>query len=123
MARLSKEQLGDRGRFRFNQEEVELPELQGKDDDVPTVLVRTPSVGQRDALAKQLPDNEDEWTVEHTALLFATIVVDPDVSEEEAKEFIADWPGTALDKITAKWTEMIGSPEVMRESAGDFQRS
>jgi len=124
VARLSKEQLGDRGRFRFKQEDVEIPELQAEgDDEVPTVLVRTPSVGQRDALAKSLPDNESDWGLEHTAKLFSVIVVDPDVSEEEAAKFIEDWPGTALDRITEKWTEMIGTPEVMRQSAGDFQSS
>lgn len=123
MARLSKEQLGDRGRFVFKQEDVELPEISGDDGEPGSVLVRTPSVGQRDALAKQLPDDEKDWTIDHTAVLFNTIVVDPQLTVGEAKEFLADWPGTALDKIVSKWTELVGSKEEMRESASDFRTS
>lgn len=117
MARLSKEQLGDRGRFKFVQEDVELPELGG------SVVVRSPSVGQRDALARELPDDEKEWTIEHTAKLFAVIVVDPAVTPEEAQEFLSDWPGTALDKITEKFNELVGTKEEKREAAGDFRGS
>lgn len=115
MARLSKDQLGDRGRFVFKQEEVTLEELDG------SIVVRVPSVGQRDDLSKRLPDDEKEWTLDHTAALFATIVVDPDVTEDEAKEFLKDWPGSALDTVLQKWAELSGSEEDMRQAAGDFR--
>jgi hypothetical protein len=122
MARLSKDQLGDRGRFRFNQEDVALPELRSDEDtEDPTVLVRSPSVKQRDDLGEKLPADETEWRIPHVAILFSTIVVDPQLSPEEAEEFIGDWPGTALDRITLKFAELVGTKEVMREAAGDFQ--
>jgi hypothetical protein len=114
MARLSKEQLGDRGRFTFNQEEVEIEELGG------SVVVRTPSVGQRDELSKHTPDDEKDWTLEHTATLFSLIVVDPEVTAEEALEFLGDWPGTALDRITKTFARLVGTKEELRDAAGDF---
>lgn len=123
MARLTKEQMGDRGRYRFKQEEVEIPELQGDDDEVPTVLVRTPSVGQKDALGKRLPDDEKDWDLGHVSLLFSAIVVEPSLSEAEAKEFLNDWPSDALDRILAKWVELQGTQEEMRQQAGDFRGS
>lgn len=124
MARLSKANLGDRGRFVFQQDEIELPEIPGDDGEPGTVLVRTPTVGTRDALAKKLPDDEGKWTIEeHVSLLFATIVVDPELTKEEAAEFLADWPSSALDKIIGRWQEMIGSDEEMRDSAGEFRSS
>jgi len=124
MARLSKAQLGDRGRFVFDQEEIELPEILGDDDKPGTVLVRTPTVGTRDALAKKLPDDEKAWSVEeHVALLFSTVVVDPELSQEEAAEFLEDWPASALDKIISQWSKMIGTDEEMRQSAGEFRPS
>lgn len=140
MARLSKEQMGDRGRYRFKQEEVYIQDLATdeefsdweksaeKEEDrndklLPSVLVRTPSVGQRDALAQRLPDDEKEFTLEHTALLFSTVVVDPDLSEEEAKGFLAEWPGPALDVVIAKWVELQGTAKEMRQQAGDFRGS
>jgi hypothetical protein len=114
MKRLTKAQLGDRGRFTFKQEEVQLEELDG------SVIVRAPSVGQRQALSEKLPDNEDDWNLDHTAELFALIVVDPDVSADEAKEFLADWPGTALDAITKTFARLVGTKEELRDAAGDF---
>jgi len=121
MARLSKKQMGDRGRFVFRQEEVELPEIPDDDGNPGTVLVRVPSVGQRDALAKQLPDNEADWSLGDVATLFSTVVVDPKLEADEAAEFLADWPGEALDRIVSKWTELQGTQEEMRQSAGDFR--
>lgn len=114
MARLTKDQLGDRGRFQFKQEEVEVPGLDG------SVMVRSPSVGQRDELAKKTPDDNNEWTVEHTALLFSTIVVDPQLTQEEAAAFLNDWPGEALDAIVRKFSELTGTREVLRQAAGEF---
>lgn len=114
MARLSKENLGDRGRFRFKQEEVELPELDG------SVVVRSPSVSQRDELSKETPDDPKEWTIKDTAKLFAMIVVEPDVSEDEAAEFLGDWPGPALDRVVEKFAEMTGTKEEKRTAVGDF---
>lgn len=83
--------------------------------------MRTPTVGTRDALAKQLPDEEKDWEIKDVALLFSTVVVDPELTADEANEFIADWPGSALDRIVEKWSAMIGNKEEMRDSAGEFR--
>lgn len=117
MTRLSKENLADRGRFKFNQEELDLPELGG------SVVVRSPSVGQRDELARSTPDDPGDWTLEHTAKLFCVMVVEPAITEEEAVKFLGDWPATALDAISRKFRDLVGTKEDMRQAAGDFQRS
>jgi len=121
MARLSKEDLGARGKFIFKQEDVDLPELNGGEGA--TVLVRTPTVGQRDELGNQVPAKPEDWTLQDTARLFALIVVDPEVTQQEAAEFLPAWPGPALDKIIAKFAELTGTKEEIRQAAGDFRGS
>lgn len=114
MARLSKQQLHNHNDFKFIEEEVDLPEIGG------SVLVRTPSVQQRDDLQHKTPDDEADWTLEHTALLFSIVVVDPKVSPEDAAQFLGAWPGTALDKVVSKFAELIGNKEDLRDSVGEF---
>lgn len=121
MARLSKDDLGAKGKFVFKQEEVELPEL--NEGNGGSVLVRTPSVGQRDELGKHTPSKAEDWTMTDTARLFSLIVVDPEVSQEEAEAFLPAWPGPALDKIIDKFRELTGTKEEIRQAAGDFRRS
>lgn len=125
MARLSKEALKKSQNFTFREEEVEVPGIPDPDTgEAGTVLVRTPSVGTRDRLAKQRPENVEDWELADTARLFAAIVVDPDVSEEEALEFLSDWPGEALDAILAKFNELTGvdgkERDGKRDAVGDF---
>lgn len=121
MARLSKEDLGARGKFVFKQEEVDLPEL--NDGEGGSILVRTPTVGQRDELGKHTPNKAEDWTLADTARLFSLIVVDPEVSAEEALEFLPEWPGPALDKIIDKFQELTGTKKEIRQAAGDFRSS
>lgn len=121
MARLSKEDLGARGRYKFKQDEVPLPELSEDEEDPDTVLVRVPSLKQRDELSSKLPDDESKWGVKDAALLASTMVVEPNLTQAEWAAFIGDWPGTAFDRIIQKFSELVGGEEDMRRAAGDFQ--
>jgi hypothetical protein len=121
MARLSKDQIGDRGRYRFKQNEVPIPELSEDEDNPDTVLIRTPSLKQRDEMGTKLPDDPTEWKVDDAALLASVWVVEPQLSEKEWAEFLGDWPGTAFDRITTAFAKLIGGEEEMRRAAGDFQ--
>ncbi len=123
MARLSKAQVGDRGRFKFKQVDVPLPELSEDPDDPDTILVRVPSLKQRDELSDKLPDDPTEWHTEDAAQLASVLVQDPKLSKDEWKEFLGDWPGTAFDRIVQKFAELVGTQEDMRQAAGDFQPS
>lgn len=123
MARLSRDQLGDRGRFKFKQDEVPLPELSDDEENPDTVLVRVPSLKQRDELSDKLPDDEKDWGVDDAAQLASVMVIDPDLSQEEWAEFIGDWPGTAFDRVIKKFAELVGTQEDMRQAAGDFRPS
>lgn len=121
MARLSKADLGARGRFVFQQQEVEIPEISTEDNEPGSVLVRTPSVGQRDTLTQDLPDELKDWKTVDVATLCSVVVVDPKLSKEEWLEFLGDWPGTALDRIVEAWMALNGTEEELRQSAGDFR--
>lgn len=123
MARLSKNDMAAKGKFMFIQEEVTLEEIPGEDGEPGTVLVRAPSVGQRDEISKATPDEVGDWTINHTALIFATVVVDPVLTQDEAAGFLSDWPGTALDKVINKFNELIGSQEELRQASGEFRGS
>ncbi len=114
MERLSKTKIKARSNFTFKEEEVELPEIGG------SVLVRSPSVETRDEMAKHAPDDQKDWDLKNTAYLFSKIVVDPQVTPEEAEEFLGDWPGEALDRVLAKFTELIGTKEETRAAVGQF---
>lgn len=115
MARLSKAKLADHSKFHFAEEEVDLPEIGG------SVLVRSPSVQQREELAKHAPDSEGDWSISDTARLFSIVVVDPQVTAEEAEAFLGEWPGAALDRVLAKFAELIGGKEDLRDAVGEFQ--
>lgn len=123
MARLSKTQIGDRGRFQFKQEDVPLPELSEDPENPDTILVRVPSLKQRDEMSDNLPDNVTDWHVDDAATLASVLVADPKLSVSEWKEFIGEWPGTAFDRIVRKFAELTGTQEEMRQAAGDFQPS
>jgi hypothetical protein len=114
MARLSKSQVRDHSNFQFKEEEVDLEELGG------SVLVRAPSVKQREELSKHAPDKPEDWDLTNTARLFSVVVVDPECTYDEALEFLGDWPGTALDTVIGKFTQMIGDKEDLRDAAGEF---
>lgn len=124
MARLSKAALQHSQNFTFKEEEVPVPGIPNEDGSEGTVLVRTPSVGVRDMLAKQRPDDVADWKLKDTARLFAAIVVDPQCTVEEAEAFLADWPGEALDAILEKFNELTGQDgkerDGKRDAVGDF---
>lgn len=115
MARLSKEQMKDHRSFEFKEEEVEVPGLGG------SVLIRNPSVEQREELQKSAPAEDGEWTLANTAKLFSAIVIDPEVTPEEAEGFLGKWPGEALDHIMSKFNELMGpTEEEARDIPGSF---
>ncbi len=124
MARLSKDNLKKNQNFSFREEEVEVPGIPSDDGTPGTVLVRTPSVGTRDRLAKQRPDKVEDWELQDTARLFSAIVVDPQCTVEEAEEFLKDWPGEALDAILEKFNELTGADgkelDGKKDAVGDF---
>lgn len=106
MARLSKEQLRDKGRYQFRTGEVELPELGG------SVEVRTLSVKERDALPDMTDENgKPNASVGDLATVFATVVSDPKLTPDEAKQFLGDLPATALDKVNIRFAELLGTEE------------
>lgn len=124
MARLSKSALKNSQNFTFKEEEVEVPGVPDDNGEPGTVLVRTPDVGTRDRLAKERPEDPKDWELEDTARLFAAIVVDPKVTQEEAVEILRPWPGEALDAILEKFNELTGSDGKERDgkmdAVGDF---
>lgn len=120
MARLSKDDLKRHDSFEFKEEEVELPGIL-VDGEPGTILVRTPSVKQREELRENNVEDEKDWTMANTAKLFSIIVADPKVEPEEAEEIISEWPGETLDVVLAKFAELLGQkPEETRDAAGEF---
>jgi len=124
MARLSKANLADRGKYRFTQEEVTLPNIQGEDGKPGSVLVRSPTVGRRDMVNRDTVDDNKDWSIKDTAIVFAAIVVDPELTPEEAQEFLADWPTEDCDLIVQKFNELVGADtKENKQLAGEFRSS
>lgn len=114
MARLTKEQLADRSRYKFNSEEVEIPELGG------SVEIKTLTVKERDALPELVRVVEDgegnksivaDASLADTAKAFATVVSDPKLTQEEAEAFLGDLPASALDRVIEKFGELLSVKE------------
>lgn len=118
MSRLSKEDLGDSSRFQFKTHEVELEELGG------SVLVRTPTVEQQSKLA-DLVDGEkfkgDVASARAKALSIA--VVEPTITEEEAKRYISEWPASAVEKIESAFQKLMGTEQEESAAADQFRGS
>ncbi len=106
MARLSKDDLNDRSRYKFERREVDIPELGG------SVEVKTLSVAERDALPDLVDeDGQANASVDNLAEVFATVVSDPDLSADEAKGFLGDLPATALDRVIEQFGELLSIKE------------
>src|SRR4029079_13962304 len=116
MARLSKANLADRGKYRFTQEEVELPNIKGDDGKPGTVVVRSPSVKRRDEINRETPDEPSEWKIEHNAVIFAGTVGDPEMTKEEWTEVLPEWPAADMDVLLTKFNELVGAdPKEMKQ--------
>lgn len=136
MARLTKEQLADKSRYQFKTKEVEVEELGG------SVQVRSLSVAKRAELPTLLEPQLDEagqvvtgadgdpilkrvGSIDDLAVTIATVVSDPELSVEEAKGIVGDWPAEAFDAVLRTFGEMFGDrdPEEAAEVAKEFPGS
>lgn len=114
--KLTKEQLADRTRFRFREEDIELPELGG------TVTLKSLTVGERE----DLPDMVDEegkpdGSVAKIAQLVAAAVSEPKMTAEEVAAYIPFWPAEALDKLLIAYGKMNGNEEELAAAAKEFR--
>jgi hypothetical protein len=115
MPRLTKEQLADKSRYQFKDQEVDIPELGG------SVLVKTLSVAERDALPDLTDkDGKPNATVGKLAQLFVGVVCDPKLSLDEAKAFLGDLPATALDRVVEAFGELVGTKEDADKTVREF---
>lgn len=114
--RLSKEDAKNTENYTFNGDEVPVDEVK----EGATVLVRSLSLGERERFNQQTPDKPGDWTLDHTALLFSVAVHEPKFTKEEALEFLSEWPAPALDRIVAKFNELVADKEVQRNAVGEF---
>jgi hypothetical protein len=119
--RLTKDQLADRTRFKFREQELEIPEIGG------SLVLKSLSVRERELL----PDPEalgkiddegkrTEQALRDAGLVFSCIVSEPEVTPEEASEFLADWPAEAFDRVTKAYGELIGTEEEARTAREEF---
>jgi len=120
--RLSAEELADRTRFKFREEELEIPEIGG------SIVLKTLSVRERE----QLPDPVDLTEVDDlgertrkairsAAETFAVIVVEPNVTVEQAEKFLGDWPAEAFDRISEAYAKLVGNRLEADAAASEFQ--
>jgi len=119
--KLTKADLADRTRFRFREQELEIPELDG------TITLKSLSVREREMLPdpgvlKEIDDEgqRTERALQNAATVFSCIVADPDLSAEEAAEFLGDWPSEAFDRVTAAYSELIGGEEEQKAASAEF---
>jgi hypothetical protein len=117
---LTKDQLADRTRFSFKEEDVELPEIGGM------IRVKQMNLQEREELpdladenGKAIPDPDKK----RLATLFASIVVEPRLSVEEARETIVTWPAEAVDKVIIAFGKMTGTKEEAVAAAAEFRSS
>lgn len=110
MTLLSKEQLKDKTRYQFKAKEVDIPELGG------SVKIKTLSVRERNELPELVEiDSEGRVksiaTVEDLAKTFATLVSEPKLTVDEAKEVVGDLPAPAYDRVQQKFAELLGTED------------
>lgn len=114
-APLTKEELADRARFQFREQEVELPELDGY------VVLRALSVEEREALPDLVDkDGNPDLSTDNLAAVFAAALKTPELSTAEAKEFVKDWPAAALDRVITAFGDLNGTREEQKAAAGTF---
>ncbi len=88
-----------------------------------SVLVRALSAKKRSKLMNGLltPEGEIRSLPELQARMFASSVVAPAVSVEDARELADSWPAPVWDRITAKVDELSPKPKaVQRAAAREF---
>lgn len=118
---LSAEELADKTRFKFREETLDLPGIQGK------IVLKSLSVRERE----ELPDPVDltevtdrgertKQAIESAAKVFAVIVAEPRVTAEQAAKFLGDWPAEAFDAVTEAYGDMVGNKEEAKAAAGEF---
>lgn len=132
MARLSKEDLADRSRYKFESREVEIPELGG------SVEVRTLSVEERDELpdlvkpvlrdGKPVYDDdgqqvtETDASIEKLAATWAAVVSDPKLTADEAADLLRPMPAPVLDRVIAEFGKLLGEGKEEAENIrSDFR--
>jgi hypothetical protein len=114
--------LRDQGHFKFDEREVELPEL--NPDCPPKLLLCQLTVADRHSLTRQLPDNPADWQHKHTALSLAKYVADPSASTDEWTEIIKPWPSPALDRVNREMRRLIDVGEKEETAAAlEFRES
>jgi hypothetical protein len=109
---LTKEQLQDRARFTFEERSLDIPELGGK------VQLRALSVGERNSLTNNLPNDPKKWELKHTAMSLAVYVKQPQMPIDDWTETIKPWPAQALDRINREITDIINISSEEEASAG-----
>lgn len=113
MARLTKEEFLDRERYRFETEEVELPELGG------SVEVRALSNQDRNEfvrLANKADRAKGREAMRLASEALAIAISDPPLTAEEIEGVLGAQPATASDRILKEFTALLG-PEGEEESA------
>jgi len=121
--RLTAEELADRTRFRFREKVLDIPELGGE------ITLKTLSVREREILRAPVEEaagktdegDPTEAAIEAAAKVFSLIVLEPNVTEEEATGFLGDWPVEAFDRITDAYADLIGSREDEKAAYAEFQ--
>lgn len=119
MARLTKEQLADKTRYKFRKREVDLPELGG------SVEVKTLSVGEREDLPDLVDaDGKPNAGLSEFAQVCTAVVADPALTAEEWSGFLAELPATALDRVIEAFGKLLGTnEEETAETRRDFRSS
>lgn len=120
---LSAEQLADRSRFKFRDTTLEIPEIGG------SVVLKSLTVRERESLPdisdSDVMDTDDRGkrtkkAIKNSAIAFSIIVKEPDVTAEQAEEFLGDWPAEALDRITVAYRELVGNKEEAAAATAEF---
>lgn len=121
MARLTKEELLDTSRYEYATEEVELEELGG------SVEVKVLSVEERDDVTRLIRGAQKSKDAakarDKVAEIFSIVVIDPDLSVEEAKGIIGPLPAPAFDRVMEAFSDLIGDDgeEEDAETRSDFR--
>jgi hypothetical protein len=105
---LTAEDLADESRFQFRRKEVEVPEIGGK------VTLKTLSVAEREALPPLVGEDDEKESEANKRLAKALslIMVEPNVTPEQAEAFLGRWPAGAWDRIVVAYLELAtGQPD------------
>lgn len=118
---LSAEQLADRSRFKFRDTTLEIPEIGG------SIVIKSLTVRERESLPdiSDVMDTDDRGkrtrkAIKNSAIAFSIIVKEPDVTAEQAEEFLGDWPAEALDRLTVAYRDLVGNKEEAAAASGEF---